>query len=103
MKGQCNLIPLNERTKDEQRNIAIKGGIASGESRRKRKTFKEELLILLKENDTQKNISIKLIDKAMDGDIKAFEVIRDTVGEKPKDKLEVDQDKPFEVKIEVIK
>lgn len=32
-----NLIPLNKRTPEERRNIAIAGGIASGESRRESK------------------------------------------------------------------
>lgn len=41
--GNDNLIPMNERTKDEQREIARKGGIASGESRRRRKTLAQVL------------------------------------------------------------
>lgn len=31
-----NLIPLNERTKEEQRKIQKKGGVASGKARRKK-------------------------------------------------------------------
>ena len=46
-------------------------------------------------------MSLAIIDKALNGDTKAFEVIRDSIGEKPKDKLELEQDKPFEVKITV--
>lgn len=34
MAGVENLKPLNERTKEEQREIAKKGGISSGKSRR---------------------------------------------------------------------
>ena len=41
--GNDNLIPMNERTKDEQREIARKGGIASGESRRRWKTLVQVL------------------------------------------------------------
>ena len=48
-----------------------------------RKTLKEELLLLLTKGDTSSRISLALINKALDGDIKAFEVIRDTIGEKP--------------------
>ncbi len=88
MAGSDNLIPLNKRTKEEQRAITTAGGIASGESRRARKTLKEELLLLLSEGDTQKSVSVALLQKAMDGDVKAFEVIRDTIGEKPVDKVE---------------
>ena len=38
-----NLIPQSERTKDEQREIARKGGIASGVSRREKKTVQKIL------------------------------------------------------------
>lgn len=39
MANEQNLIPQNQRTKSEQREIARKGGIASGEARRQRKTL----------------------------------------------------------------
>ncbi len=39
--GNDNLIPMNERTKDEQREIARKGGIASGEARRRKRTLRQ--------------------------------------------------------------
>lgn len=89
MAGTKNLIPLNKRTKEEQKAITTAGGKASGESRRARKTLKEELLLLLSEGDTQKNVSVAMIQKALDGDTKAFEVIRDTIGEKPTEKIMV--------------
>lgn len=41
--GHDNLIPLQDRTTEEQREIARKGGIASGESRRRRKTLAQVL------------------------------------------------------------
>lgn len=85
--NESNLIPMSERTKDEVREIARRGGIASGKARRERKTFKEELITLLENGDTQEKISLSLIQQALDGNTKAFEVIRDTVGEKPIDKL----------------
>lgn len=91
--NESNLIPFNERTEKEQREIARKGGIASGEARRRKRDLKEELLLLLEDEDTQKKISIALIERAMIMDNmgnKAFEVIRDTIGEKPVDKLEAD-------------
>ena len=83
-----NLIPFNQRTESEVRAIAANGGKKSGESRRARKTLKEELLLLLSEGDTQKSVTVALLQKAMDGDVKAFEVLRDTIGEKPVDKVE---------------
>lgn len=91
MASSGNLIPLNKRTKEEQRAITTAGGKASGESRRARKTLKEELLLLLSEGNTQKSVSVALLQKAMDGDVKAFEVLRDTIGERPADKVETTQ------------
>ena len=38
-----NLIPLNERTKDEQREIQRKGGIASGKARREKADLKKKV------------------------------------------------------------
>ena len=37
MANEQNLVPLNNRTKTEQRRITQMGGIASGEARRKKK------------------------------------------------------------------
>ncbi len=85
--GYKNLIPTNKRSKDEVRIIGQKGGIKSGEVRRMRKTLREQLLILLETGDTQDSICLALIDKALEGDTNAFKVIRDTIGEKPVDKV----------------
>lgn len=105
-----NLKPLNTRTKKEQREIAKQGGIASGKVRAERKTLKDELLLMLADADIQKKISLSLIREATNGNnsgsvTKAFEVIRDTIGEKPNEKLELGNidDKPFEIKVEIVK
>ena len=45
-KGAENLIPTNQRSKEEARELGRKGGIASGIARRERKTLKDELLML---------------------------------------------------------
>ena len=87
MANERNLIPNSERTPNELREMARNGGLASGEARRKRKTLKEELLLMLSEGETQQSVTLALIEKAMSGDTKAFEVIRDTIGEKPVDKV----------------
>jgi hypothetical protein len=42
-----NLIPQSERTKDERREIARMGGIASGQARREKKTVQKILTDLL--------------------------------------------------------
>jgi hypothetical protein len=86
--NESNLIPNSDRTPKERQELARKAGIASGKARRERKTLKEELLLLLSKGDTQQKISLAILQKAMNGDTKAFEVIRDTVGEKPIDKVE---------------
>ena len=85
MANEQNLKPVS--SKKEARERGRKGGLASGEARRKRKTLKEELLLMLSEGETQQSVTLALIEKAMSGDTKAFEVIRDTIGEKPIDKV----------------
>jgi len=98
-----DLIPLNKRTIEEQKKIAKIGGLASGKARRDKKVLREELLVLLSTSNTQENICVALVKEALNGNIKAFEVIRDTIGEKPTDKVEVKPvdtnwfvDNPFE-------
>lgn len=92
MANEQNLIPFDELTESEHRKIASAGGKASGAARRRRKTLKEELLSLLECEDMQERISIALLTEALEGNkagsvTKAFEVIRDTIGEKPVDKV----------------
>ena len=96
-----NLISFKDRTVEEQREIARQGGIASGKARRERKTLREELLLLLEKGDTQEKVSLALIQQALEGNTKAFEVIRDSIGEKPTDKLEANVDNKLEVNIKV--
>ena len=100
MNGE-NLIPFNERTEEEQREIARKGGIASGEARRRKKTLKEELIALLETNDNNNKISVAILNKALNGDIQAFTTIRDTIGEKPVDKVEADVNSDVNINIEL--
>lgn len=82
-------------TSDQDREAAArngrKGGIASGEAKRRRKSLREQLEILLENGNTQESVAVALIEKAMGGDVKAFEVLRDTIGEKPVDKVETKQ------------
>lgn len=106
-KSPINGQPLPEgktiQAGEEARELGRKGGIKSGEVRRARKTLREELEALLTEEITDKNgrrmqtqkaISASMIKQALTGSTKAFELIRDTIGEKPVDKVmlaEVDQ------------
>ena len=97
--GTKNLIPTNRRSKEEVRKNASKGGKKSGEVRRQRRTLREELLALLSDGKTQEKMSLALLNEALNGNnsgsvTKAFEVVRDTIGEKPVEKVvvaEVDQ------------
>lgn len=91
MANEQNLKPV--RSKNEARERGKKGGIKSGETRAKKKTLKEELVALLEtkiENKTmQEKISFSLIQEALKGNVKAFETIRDTIGEKPKENVNI--------------
>ena len=94
MANEQNLKPV--KSKKEARERGRKGGLASGEARRKRKTLKEELLLMLSDGDIQEKISIALINEAINGNnagsvTKAFEVIRDTIGERPVEKVQATQ------------
>lgn len=110
--GTKNLIPMSERTKSKQKEIATKGGKASGVARRRKKEMREQLEILVslsmgqgKKADIEKAKNIKdfskenitveqamllaQVQKALKGDPVAFEMIRDLLGEKPADKKEI--------------
>ena len=94
MAGKDNLRPVSST--EEARERGRKGGLASGEARRKRKTLKEELLLILSDGDIQEKISLALINEAIKGNnagsvTKAFEVIRDTIGERPVEKVQATQ------------
>lgn len=66
------------------------GGIRSGEVRRENKLIKDRILERMGETDWDLMID-KLIERATE-DTKSFEVLRDTIGQKPKESLEVQGD-----------
>ena len=72
---------------ETHREISVKGGKRSGESRQERKKLKEELEALLSSGDAQERLCTGLIEKATNGDAYAFSVIRDTMGEKATTRL----------------
>ena len=92
-KGRENLVDLRTRTTEEQREIARMGGIASGKARKEKRMLKDLLEeALSKGTDTDNeyvNITKALINEANKGNVKAYEVIRDTLGQKPVEKVEV--------------
>jgi hypothetical protein len=70
-----NLIPLNERTKEEQREIARQGGIASGKARRERQKTQQILADLVSIKNKDLAMFNKLARKlGLDGDISIHEV-----------------------------
>lgn len=96
--NEQNLIPNSERTPNELRQQTQKGGIASGEARRRKRDIRLALEALLEKDISDKNgnvmttteaIALKQIEKALKGDTRAFEVVRDTVGQKPTDKIDL--------------
>lgn len=88
--NQNNLQPV--RSKNEARKRGKTGGKKSGEARRKKKALREHLEALLagKQDNmtTAEALTLALVEKGLSGDVRAFEVIRDTIGEKPVDKSE---------------
>lgn len=84
---------LRTPSTEEAREIGRKGGLASAEARKRKKTLKEELLLLLEDGDLQQRLSLALIKEALEGNkagsvTKAFEVIRDTIGEKAAEQID---------------
>lgn len=120
MANEQNLIPFNKRTEKEQREYARKGGKKSGEVRRKRKAMKEQMEMLLslpfKQSeplDFMKNLGIEednldnqmalivaMYDKALKGDVQAFNTIREVVQDektvKDEDRVQIINDLPNE-------
>lgn len=89
-----NLTPNSERTPEERRKNAQKAGKASAKKSKERKEFKEALklalTVVMDNNKTVQEIGIEaLMEKFMKGDPKVFEIVRDSIGEKPTDKQEV--------------
>lgn len=72
-----------------------KGGQATAEMWERRRTFKECIEALL-DTEIESGITYReaivkaLCDKALEGSVHAFEVIRDTVGEKPSENVNLD-------------
>lgn len=95
MANEQNLRPAEYKlTLEEQK----KGGKASGEARRKKRDLRLALEALLeKEFKGEDNellsgaelLALKQFKKGIEGDTRAFEVIRDTAGQKPVERVEV--------------
>lgn len=105
MANEQNLRPSEYKLSQEE---AKKGGIASGEARRKKRDLRNALEMLLESsvNVTDKQsgeiiqmtgtqaVTRKLFEQAMKGNVKAFKTIRETVGQDPVQKIEMAQVDP---------
>lgn len=112
MANDNNLIPNSERTPKERQERAKKMGIASGKARREKKAMKDTLATLLslplkdgeaadieniqsiaslngKNITVQEAIMLAQIQKAVKGDTKAAEFVRDSSGNKLKEGIEI--------------
>lgn len=67
MANHENLKPMNERTKNEQREIASKGGKASGKARRKKADLKKAMELLLSLDVSNPKMKKQLEDMGMVG------------------------------------
>lgn len=82
-----NLIPNSERTKEERIAIATKGGIASGEARRKKATMLSVLSNTLDQQDKKSNLTYRelatlgLIKGAVKGNGHNYEIINNLMQE----------------------
>ena len=104
-------------TPEQRRENGRKGGIASGEAKRKKKAMKETLDVLLsmpmkngrsidieavknfaaikgKNINVQEAMIISMLQRALKGDVKAAEWVRDTAGQKPTDNMSMAMELP---------
>ena len=84
MANEQNLKPGSHKLTVEEQS---RGGKKSAEVRRENKLIKDRILERMGESDWDTMID-NLIARASE-DTKSFEVLRDTIGQKPKDSVEV--------------
>lgn len=111
------LLEISKNTRFKSGKKAIesgrKGGIASGEAKRHKKELREIIELLFEKEMIDKDgtvvsgaeaIAKKQFDKALKGDTKAFEVLRDTAGQKPVDKVEqVNIDAEYKARVDELR
>ena len=94
------------RSPEEGKAIMAAGGRASGVARRKRRTFRESLKAILALDVSDPNVKQELLESGLDptilnaislgqavqaqrGNTEAARFVRDTIGEKPREGLEI--------------
>ena len=89
---------LRVPTSSEARKNGKKGGIASGKARRAKKNLREAMQILMEADLTGKDgktmtgteaMAAKAFQAALKGDWRAWELVRDTAGQKPVERVMV--------------
>lgn len=100
MANEQNLLKPGDLTPSQRRANASKAGKASGEARRRKKLLRECLEELLENDIKDKHgntmtgaeaMAAKVFQQALKGDLKAFEIVRDTAGQKPVEKVVVSE------------
>jgi hypothetical protein len=92
-----NLKPF--QSVEEAREKGRKGGIASGKARKEKKLFKEAIEKQL--GQSIDSMITSMIKQAKNGNVQAITFLRDTIGEKPTDKLEADVNSDVTINIEL--
>ena len=108
--NEQNLVQNQKRTPNERRKSAKKAGKASGVSRRKNKSIRDALKALLsgkveyegEQMGGNDALALSAFNKALKGDVQAFKEIRDTVGEKPKDMIELEDTRVQNIEINFV-
>jgi len=97
MANEQNLRPV--KTKKEARERGRAGGIKSGEAKREKKLFKEA--IEKKLGKSLDSMIEAMIKQAQTGNVQAITFLRDTIGEKPTDKVEAEVNTDVSINIEL--
>ena len=92
-----NLKPF--QSVEEAREKGRKGGIASGQARREKKLFKEAIEKQL--GQSIDSMITSMIAQAQNGNVQAITFLRDTIGEKPTDKVEAEVNSDVTINIEL--
>lgn len=90
-----NLVSFKDMTASRQREIASAGGKACQRKKKEKKLLKDTIEEFLQAinpatgNDFQIDLVNSMLQKALEGDVSAFNTLRDTAGQKPKEDVAV--------------
>ena len=90
-----NLVSFKDMTASRQREIASAGGKACQRKKKEKKLIKDTIAEFLESanpetgNNFQIDIVAAMFQKALEGDVSAFNSLRDTAGQKPKEDMAV--------------